>query len=312
METLPFQHFSRNAWRRYRSDAPLRLTEDELNQLVGFNENLSLQEAEDIYLPLCRLIHLYVAAAQNLHDASSAFLYANSPKVPYILAVTGSVAVGKSTTSRILQALLSRWQEHPRVALITTDGFLYSNEILEARGLMNRKGFPESYDQKALLQFLLQLKSGVSPLQVPVYSHYQYDILPGQFHTIEQSDIVIIEGLNLLNTNVRSSPIERMPTFVSDFLDFSIFVDAKSNVIEQWFLQRFMAFREQALKHPDYFFHQFVAMQEQEALEYAREVWHEINAKNLRECILPYKNRARLILRKNEQHHIEEVWLRRL
>jgi type I pantothenate kinase len=312
METLPFQHFSRHEWRRYRSEAPLRLSEDELNHLLGFNENLSIPEAEDIYLPLSRLIHLYVSATQSLHDASSAFLYANSPKVPYIVAITGSVAVGKSTTSRILQALLSRWEEHPRVSLVTTDGFLYPNQILEARGLMNRKGFPESYDQKTLLHFLMQLKSGKTSLKVPVYSHQRYDIIPNEYHTIDQSDIIIIEGLNLLNTNVRTTAMERLPVFVSDFLDFAIFVDAKPSVIEQWFLQRFTAFREQAIQHPDYFFHQFSEMPEMEAMDRAREVWREINAKNLRENILPYRNRARCILRKNELHHIDEVWLRRL
>lgn len=308
MSISPYMHFKRDEWRHYRGETPLLLTEQELATLRGFNESVSIDEAEDIYLPLSRLLHLFVTETQSLHTTTNRFLHQNAPKVPYIIGVSGSVAVGKSTTSRILQTLLSRWPNHPKVELVSTDGFLYPGPILEAKGLMSRKGFPESYDRQALLQFLQDIKSGKSRLSVPVYSHAVYDVTGDLMH-FDAPDIVIVEGLNILQTPELSAT-QRVYAF--DFIDFNIFVDAPTAIIKSWFLERFRAFRAHAIGKPHLFFYQFAQLPEDSALAFADEVWETINAPNLEKNILPYKFRAELILQKGADHAIEHVFLKRV
>lgn len=311
MSTSLHLAFTRDEWRHFRSDVPLALTESELAALRGFNDKISLEEAADIYLPLARLINEYVGAAQELYKASSHFLGTDVPKVPYIIGVAGSVAVGKSTTSRILQALLSRWPNSPRVDWVTTDGFLYPNAVLEEKGLMEKKGFPESFDRTRFLDFLMAVKSGEKKVQIPIYSHEKYDIVPNEYKTISQPDILIVEGLNILQTAlVNKKPHPQI--FISDLIDFSIYVDADIKTIEKWYLDRFMAFRELAKNKTTLFFHQFSTWPDEKALDFAKNIWKTINEKNLLENILPFKYRARLILEKSTNHKIEKVFLRRL
>lgn len=307
----PYLKFSREAWKQFRLTTPLSLTEENLEELRGFNESISLTEVADIYLPLSRLINLYVKSSYSLYSATGQFLENTVPRVPYIIGICGSVAVGKSTASRILQALLSCWPEHNHVEVLTTDGFLYPNKVLQERNLMERKGFPESFNRNQLVTFLQSIKSGHPNVSAPIYSHQIYDIVPHQHRMIKNPDILIVEGLNILQTpqfNQHTAP-EMM---VSDFLDFSIYVDAPTEFIEHWFLQRFLAFREQAKNNPEAFFYQFAQMDKTKAIHLAKEVWRNTNEKNLNENILPYKNRARLILHKDANHHIEEVELRKL
>jgi type I pantothenate kinase len=307
----PYIVFPRESWREFRKDTPLTLTQAELGKLHGQLQAVSLEEVSDIYLPLSRLLNLYVAATQELYRVTGKFLGNPEPKVPYIIGVAGSVAVGKSTTSRILQALLSRWPHHPRVELITTDGFLFPNAVLEERGLLNRKGFPESYDLRQLIDFLFDLKSGKPNLRVPLYSHHHYDILSDQYQLINQPDIVIVEGLNVLQV-ASFKPEQQTRVFVSDFFDFTIYVDAKIEIIRQWFMQRFMLFREKAKTTTEDFFYQFTKMSEKEAMAFAEQIWQDINAANLCENILPFKERAKLILEKAADHSIQNVYLRKL
>jgi type I pantothenate kinase len=307
----PYLSFDRQTWRQFRKDTPLTMSEADLKVIKGQNETVSLLEVEEIYLPLSRLLNLYVAATQQLYTVTTKFLGHPEPKVPYIIGVAGSVAVGKSTTSRILQTLLSRWQDHPRVALITTDGFLHSNAVLEQRGLTDRKGFPESYDLPTLVNFLADLKAGKQELQVPVYSHHDYDIVPGEFETLQQPDIVIIEGLNVLQIP-RKKTLQQPQWFVADFFDFTIYVDAATDVIKQWYIDRFMLFRDKARHDPAAYFHRFAQWDEQRALHFAAEIWTDINERNLIENILPFKQRARLVLEKGQDHAIEQVLLRKI
>lgn len=307
----PYRIFTREEWARLRADTPMTLKSNELEQLSGIIEELSVDEVEQIYLPLSRLLNLYVAAAQKLHSVSSEFLGRKDTKVPFIIGVAGSVAVGKSTTARVLRALLARWPDHPRVDLMTTDGFLYPNAELQRRGLMERKGFPESFDTERLLRFLGDVKSGVARVSAPVYSHFQYDILPGQEVYVEQPDILIIEGLNILQPAEMPKDGGTIP-FVSDFIDFSIYIDADPGVIEKWYLTRFMRLRSTAFRDPGAYFHKYAALATDEARRIALTLWREINLKNLEENILPTRRRAQLILQKGESHSVEAAALRKL
>lgn len=310
----PYLTFNRDEWRRLRNNTPLPLTEADLIKLRGINEDVSLEEVSEVYLPLSRLLDLYVTSSQDTYSATKTFLGHPTKKVPYIIGIAGSVAVGKSTTSRILQALLARWPHHPKVDLVTTDSFLYPNRVLEERGLMKRKGFPESYNVRKLLQFLIDVKSGRPEVSAPVYSHLAYDIVPGHKQTIHQPDIVIIEGLNVLQTGESEDRNGRYipPLFVSDLFDFSIYVDAKEEHIEQWYIDRFKVLQRTAFSNPDSYFHRYADLSDEEATETARQIWREINGLNLRTNILPTKWRAQLILSKGEDHSVESIKLRKL
>ena len=298
--------FDREEWADLRAATPLTIRERDLEALRGINEKIDLDEVTAVYLPLTRLLNLYVSATQNLHKVSATFLGAMAPKVPYVIGIAGSVAVGKSTFARILQALLARWPDHPRVDLITTDGFLFPNDVLQDRGIMNRKGFPESYDTKALLQFLRDLKSGASEVRAPVYSHVVYDIVEGDAISIRQPDILILEGLNVLQVGSESNE------FVSDYFDFSIYIDAEEQDIETWYVERFQALRETVFRDPNSFFQNYAHLTDEEAVETARAIWREINGKNLVENIEPTKSRASLLVQKGHDHRVTDVHLRRL
>ena len=307
VEVSPFLEFSRAQWARLRAATPLPLSEAQLRGLVSFNERVSLDEVSDVYLPLSRLLNLYVGATRTLHAATDTFLGSAEPRVPYVIGVAGSVAVGKSTASRILQALLSRWPTHPQVDLVTTDGFLWPRRVLEERGLTDRKGFPESYDVRRLVRFMADLKSGASEVYAPVYSHLAYDVLDGEAHVIRQPDIVIVEGLNVLQTGTG-----RAPLFVSDFFDFSIYVDANEADIEQWYVERFLLLRETVFRNPSSYFHRYADLSAEEAAQMARRLWETINLVNLRQNVLPTRDRAHLILEKGRDHAVRKVRLRKL
>jgi type I pantothenate kinase len=311
LQFSPYRLFGREEWARLRADTPMTLKESELEQLSGLIEELSVDEVEQIYLPMSRLLNLYVAASQQLHQVSSKFLGRTDGKVPFIIGVSGSVAVGKSTTARVLKALLARWPDHPRVDQITTDGFLLPNAELERRNIMDRKGFPESFDTASLLNFLAAVKSGMRRVEAPVYSHFHYDILPDQKTVIETPDILIVEGLNVLQPARMPRGGEAIP-FVSDFFDFSIYLDAEPAVIEEWYVTRFMRLRTTAFRDPAAYFHQYAGLSPEAARSRALEIWRSINLKNLEENILPTRQRARLILRKEADHHVASVALRKL
>jgi type I pantothenate kinase len=298
--------FSRDDWAVLRAATPLTLRQHDLDSLQGINERIDLDEVAAIYLPLSRLLNLYVSAVQDLHRVSATFLGSMSPKVPYVIGVAGSVAVGKSTFARILQALLSRWPNHPQVDLVTTDGFLYPNSVLAERNLMDRKGFPESYDTRALLAFLRAVKSGEAEVSAPVYDHTAYDILPNESVVVRQPDIVIVEGLNVLQVDRDS--VE----FVSDYFDFSIYVDADVADIEEWYVQRFFALRESVFRDSGSYFRNFADLTDEQAELTARQIWATINGRNLRENIAPTRERASLIIRKERDHRVSQVSLRKL
>lgn len=300
--------FPRKEWAQLRDNVKLTLSEDDIVQLQGINESLSMQEVIDIYLPLSRLLNLYASTRQYRHTVRDKFLNSEHEKVPYIIGIAGSVAVGKSTSARILQALLSRWPEHPKVALVTTDGFLRPNKELVARNLMHKKGFPESFDTKALIDFVASIKSGQKMITAPLYSHLTYDILPDESLHFEQPDIVILEGLNVLQT---ASENELDRTFVSDFVDFSIFVDADAELLKTWYIQRFLKFREGAFTDPNAYFHSYSKMSKKEAITIASKIWDEINAVNLENNIRPTRDRANLILKKSINHQVSQVQLRK-
>ncbi|NND76350.1 MAG: type I pantothenate kinase [Ilumatobacter sp.] len=301
-----FLTFEREAWAALRAATPLTLGEDELEDMRGIHAHIDLDEVAAIYLPLSRLLNLYVSATQDLHRVSATFLGAIAPKVPYVIGIAGSVAVGKSTFARILQALLARWPDHPKVDLLTTDGFLHPNRVLEARGIMNRKGFPESYDTRELLRVLREIKSGDEEVGAPVYSHVVYDIIDGEQIVVKQPDIVIVEGLNVLQTSAGFTE------FVSDYFDFSIYIDADEVDIEHWYVERFLALRESVFRDPDSFFRAYAALSDEEAVATARGIWREINGLNLRDNIAPTRGRASLVLHKNADHRVNSVRLRRL
>jgi len=301
-----FITMERDEWAALRAATPLTLRQEDLEKLRGINDEIDLDEVAAVYLPLSRLLNLYVSASQDLAKVSSTFLGTMAPRVPYVIGVAGSVAVGKSTFARILQALLARWPDHPNVGLITTDGFLHPNRVLEERGLMTRKGFPESYDTRRLLAFLRDVKSGAATISAPVYSHVIYDILEDEEVTIQRPDIVILEGLNVLQ--VSSSANE----FVSDYFDISIYIDADEPDILEWFTARFMKLRESVFKDPNSFFRHFALLNDNQDRATAYEIWHDINGRNLRENILPTRERASLILHKAADHRVTDVRLHKL
>ena len=303
--------FTRGGWASLRAATPLPLSEPQLRPLVSFNERVSLDEVADIYLPLSRLLNLHVAATRNLHYATDTFLGTVSARTPYVIGIAGSVAVGKSTASRILRALLSRWPSHPIVDLVTTDGFLLPRAVLDARGLLPRKGFPESYDLRRLVGFMADMKAGVPEVTAPVYSHLAYDIVPGESQVVRQPDIVIVEGLNVLQTGTRHAG-RGQTMFVSDFFDFSIYVDAGESDIEQWYVERFLTLRDTVFQNPSSYFHRYAHLSAEEAVRTARTLWSSINLVNLRQNIVPTRERANLILEKGRDHAVRRVKLRKL
>jgi type I pantothenate kinase len=307
----PYIVYSRDDWAALRADTPMPLSEAELDNLSGLTERVSTQEVVEIYLPLSRLLNLHVEALQELHGAATRFLRKGDAKMPFIIGLAGSVAVGKSTTGRVLQALLARWPSHPSVELVPTDGFLFPNAVLEQRGLMTRKGFPESYDLTRLLNFLAEVKSGRERIEAPVYSHLVYDVLPDQAIVIERPDIVIVEGLNVLQPAKLPKDGAAIP-FVSDFFDFSIYIDAADGLIEDWYVERFLRLRQTAFRDPASYFHRYATLSEEEAKAIGLSLWRTINLVNLTENILPTRQRADLILRKAQDHAVETVALRKL
>jgi type I pantothenate kinase len=305
-EISPFVVISRQDWAELGRTTEQPLTAEEIKQIQGLGDVLDMQEVADVYLPLSQLLNLYVSETQNLHERESRFLGERATRVPFIIGVAGSVAVGKSTVARLLKELLSRWEGTPKVALVTTDGFLYPNAELERRDLMSRKGFPESYDRKALLKFVSEIKSGVSKVSAPVYSHLAYDIVPGEKITIETPDVLIVEGLNVLQT-----PEKDQPLALSDFFDFKIYVDADPLDIRTWYLERFKKLRAGAFTNPKSFFHRYAEMEFEDALATAEGFWENINLPNLTENIAPTLSRATLVLQKGFDHAVKQVLLRK-
>ena len=310
MTSSRFLTFSRAEWAKLRAATPLLLDESDLTTLRGINERISLDEVAEVYLPLSRLLNLYVTASQSLHAVSDTFLGNPASRTPYVVAIAGSVAVGKSTTARVLQALLARWPAHPNVALVTTDGFLLPNKVLAERGILDKKGFPESYDLRRLVEFMARIKSGEPSVRAPLYSHLIYDIVSGEEQVVEQPEIVILEGLNVLSTGVRPDGVSPR-TFVSDYVDFSIYVDADEPHVETWYIERFFALCEGRFKDPSSYFHRYAELTPEQARETATRIWREINAPNLRENILPTRERAHLILEKAADHTVKSIRLRR-
>ncbi len=307
----PYRQFSIEEWAELGLSTPQPLNEQELAELRGINERVSLEEVAQVYLPISRLLSFHVASLQQLWLGTRQYLGTGADKVPFIIGVAGSVAVGKSTVSRVLQSLLKRWPEvHPKVEVISTDGFLHPTAVLEERELMHRKGFPESFDRGALLTFLEAVKSGATDLKAPVYSHLHYDIVPNEFITVNQPDILIVEGLNVLQTG--RPKLGEDQVFVSDYFDFSIYIDADEGHLEKWYVDRFLTLRHTVFKQPDAYFKHYAELNEQEATETAKRIWRTINLVNLTENIQPSRNRAKLILRKSENHMIDCVQLRKL
>lgn len=307
----PYHHFTKAEWSALRADEPMTLTREDVARLRTLSDPISLEEAEEVYLPLTRLLSFYVEAIQGLHNVSARFLETPDHKVPFIIGVAGSVAVGKSTTARILQALLQRWPASPKVDLITTDGFLHPNAVLAERGIMERKGFPESYDRGRFVAFLADIKSGKANVKAPVYSHLVYDVVPGGEVVVDRPDILIVEGLNILQPG--ELPKNGKPiVFASDFLDFSIYIDADTDELEGWYLERFFRLRETAFQDPNSYFRRIAEMSEEEAAKFGRMIWRTINLPNLIENVLPTRGRADLVLKKGRDHLIEEVQLRRV
>lgn len=307
----PFIELERATWSRLADELEQPLDQADIDRLRGIGEHLSLREVSEVYLPLSRLLSIHVDSAARLREASNAFLGESTRRTPFVIGVAGSVAVGKSTTARVLQEMLRRWPNTPRVELITTDGFLYPNAELKRRGLMSRKGFPESYDRRRLLRFVADVKSGVPEVSAPVYSHLTYDIVPEEKITVRRPDVLIVEGLNVLAPpTLRSDGTAGLS--VSDFFDYSIYVDAKTSSIERWYVNRFMRLRSGAFADPNSYFHQYASLSDAEAEETSRDIWNKINGPNLSHNVLPTRGRAKLVLTKDDDHHVTRVLMRKV
>ncbi len=309
--TTPFDEISRENWARLSNETPLPLSARDVERLRGLGDRVDLREVDDVYRPISRLLNLQVAGAQALRRARGEFLHEKLPRTPYVIGVAGSVAVGKSTTARLLRELLARWPDTPRVQLVTTDGFLYPNAELERRGIMHRKGFPESYDRRALLRFVADVKSGVDRVEAPVYSHLVYDIVPEEKVVVERPDVLILEGLNVLQP-ARPRRDGKLGVAVSDFFDFSVYVDAKAEDVRRWYMERFSSLRETAFSDPRSYFRRYAELSDEDAMRTAQRIWDTINGPNLTQNVLPTRGRADLILRKGADHQVATVLLRRV
>ncbi|OJG68213.1 pantothenate kinase [Enterococcus moraviensis] len=304
-DKMNYYPISRKEWQGFYHNGKAPLTEEELEDIKGFNDQISLQDVQDIYVPLTHLIHLYMKEFESLTVSKGLFLHEYVPVPPFIIGIAGSVAVGKSTTARLLQLILSRTFKRRNVQLITTDGFLYPNKVLAEKGIMDRKGFPESYDMEKLIDFLNQVKNSQEEIKAPLYSHSVYDIIEGEYEVIQQPDILIVEGINTLQLPANQQ------IYVSDFFDFSVFVDAEPKLIEKWYLERFGALLDTAFLDPDNYYYQYAIGNRDDAFAMAKEVWKTVNLKNLEEYILPTRGRADIILHKTENHIIDEIFMRK-
>lgn len=308
----PFRGFSREEWSKLEEHPMFPVSDIDLTKLQAMNEPLTLDEMEQVYMPMVRLLEIHITHHRRLHNEIDEFFKKESRPIPYIIGIAGSVAAGKSTTARVLQKLLSMTPQKPRVELVTTDGFLYSNAELEKRGIMNRKGFPESYDAKKLLAFLSSAKSGQSTLETPVYSHFYYDIIPDEVQTFDLPDILIVEGINVLQVSNNGKFTKKRKVFVSDFFDYSIYVDASEKDLLKWYLDRFLTLQKTAFANPDSYFYQYSTWSKDKLLKFANEVWEEINLPNLTENILPTRFRANLIIEKGSEHRIRGIRIRKI
>jgi type I pantothenate kinase len=307
----PYVELDRGDWARLREEHPMHLGAADVERLRGLGERLDLAEVEQVYLPISRLLSFYERATARLHRVTSDFLVEGHERTPFIIGVAGSVAVGKSTTARILAELISRWSSAPRVDLVTTDGFLYPNDVLNRRNLMARKGFPESYDRRSLLRFVSEVKAGKAEVTAPVYSHLVYDIVPGERTVVRRPDVLVVEGLNVLQPP-RNHANGRAGLAISDFFDFSVYVDAHVNDIKRWYVQRFLELRQTAFADPESHFHRYASLTDDAATDIAENIWDSINAPNLVQNILPTRSRATLVLLKGPDHSVDRVRLRRL